>query len=135
MIDYSYTYKYRSHEVNEKNGLGINLSTCSELQQEFLGTYFYGTILNPLITAKFLITLSSIVNSNYSINTTRLRDPVISIGNGQINFEAFSSCNGIYTKLELDSKCLDGEFLESGCVNVDFGEEAFRLFKQRTDLF
>ena len=79
--------------------------------QEEKGKYpflFRGIISNPFIFGKVLRTLSRVVASRYFIPANALQkivalsDPVISVGNDKIRFEGFSTCCGVYAKVDID---------------------------------
>src|SRR5690606_22605752 len=65
---------------------------------------------------------SKVVRSSFSPAPPILRDPIVSAGTEQIRFEGFSSCNGVYARLDLLEDAIDGEFITSGTTNVDFNE-------------
>ena len=84
--------------------------------------FFWGSLTDPLLTSKCLLTLSKVVRSSFGPVPPSLRDPIVSAGTEQIRFEGFSSCNGVYARLDLLEDAIDGEFLASGTTNVDFNE-------------
>ncbi|MFD2970201.1 SWIM zinc finger family protein [Sphingobacterium bambusae] len=84
--------------------------------------FFWGSVTDPLLTSKCLLTLSKVVRSSFGPVPPSLRDPIVSAGTDQIRFEGFSSCNGVYARLDLLEDAIDGEFLASGTTNVDFNE-------------
>jgi hypothetical protein len=50
-----------------------------------------------------------------------LADPVVSSNGDRLRFESFSSCCGVYSRLDLLPGALDGAMLGTGTTNVDFG--------------
>ncbi|TRX58849.1 SWIM zinc finger family protein [Fulvivirga sp. M361] len=90
---------------------------------------FRGTITNPFIFGKTLRTLSRVVASRYFIpanalqNISALSDPIISVGNDKIRFEGFSTCCGIYAKVDIDQSETTGIKISNGTTNVDFNSE------------
>ena len=84
--------------------------------------FFWGRLTDPFLTSKCLLTLSKVVRSSFSPAPPTLRDPIVSAGTEQIRFEGFSSCNGVYARLDLLEDAIDGEFITSGTTNVDFNE-------------
>ena len=110
---------------NDKE-IDLSLSHHSEIQE--IGSvpcFFWGRIKEPFLVAKCLITISKTVRSRFALSAQELaalRDPIVTSGNEQIRFEGFSSCNGVYARLDLMPSHLDGEFIASGTTNVDFNE-------------
>lgn len=51
-----------------------------------------------------------------------LRDPIVSAGSERLRFEGFSSCNGVYVRLDMKPEAIDGEFIANGTTNVDFND-------------
>jgi hypothetical protein len=87
--------------------------------------FFWGKLKDPYLTAKCLSTLSKVVRSRFALSMQDLaamRDPIVTAGADKMRFEAFSSCNGVYARLDILPDGLDGEFLSSGTTNVDFNE-------------
>ncbi|MFD1874869.1 hypothetical protein [Hymenobacter bucti] len=62
------------------------------------------------------------VASRFVPQSAALRDPIVTAGAERLRFEAFSSCNGVYARLDLGPAALDGEIIQSGTTNVDFNE-------------
>jgi hypothetical protein len=50
-----------------------------------------------------------------------LADPVVTSNGDRLRFESFSSCCGVYSRLDLLPGALDGALLGAGTTNVDFG--------------
>jgi hypothetical protein len=50
-----------------------------------------------------------------------LADPVVTSNGDRLRFESFSSCCGVYSRLDLLPGALDGAVLGTGTTNVDFG--------------
>lgn len=112
--------------IRNNNDVGINLSHHSEIQEiSNVPCFFWGRIKEPFLVSKCLTTISKTVKSRFALTAqdlAALRDPIVTSGNDQIRFEGFSSCNGVYARLDVMSSNLDGEFIASGTTNVDFNE-------------
>ncbi|MGM5629854.1 SWIM zinc finger domain-containing protein [Apibacter raozihei] len=125
-MDDSLIYKYAfPSSVIQKSGKDeLFLSKYSEIQKNSEAPcYFWGTIRNPFIISRCLVTLSNVVKSNYSLTPAQLaliKDPIVTAGNERIRFEGFSQCAGVYARVDVLPDALDGEFLENGTTNVDF---------------
>ncbi|MBU6122589.1 SWIM zinc finger family protein [Hymenobacter siberiensis] len=123
MSDFSYTYTQPSALKADAAGSSLQLSSFSE-EPATSGTdcFFWGRLRNSWLAARGLSTLAKVVSSRFVPQSAALRDPIVTAGAGQLRFEAFSSCNGVYARLDLGPEALDGEFLSSGTTNVDFNE-------------
>ncbi|MVZ64684.1 SWIM zinc finger family protein [Sphingobacterium sp. DK4209] len=110
--------------LTQKSGIQqLVLSHQAELTEiNNVPCFFWGNLTDPLTSAKCLMTLSKVVRSSFGPIPPSLRDPIVSAGTDQIRFEGFSSCNGVYARLDLLEDAIDGEFLASGTTNVDFNE-------------
>ncbi len=49
-------------------------------------------------------------------------DPVVTSGGGLLRFEGFSSCCGVYARVDLTPEAFDTELRGKGTTNVDFGD-------------
>jgi len=128
--DFSYCYAYPSdHSLTGGQQL-LALAHCSEIAADNkVPCYFYGNIMDSFIVSKCLSVLARTVRSHYALTPEQimaLRDPIISVGNNQLRFEGFSSCNSVYARVSLHQEAIDGEFLATGCTNVDFNDATVR---------
>ena len=65
---------------------------------------------------------AKVVRSSFGPIPPSLRDPIVSAGAEKLRFEGFSSCNGVYVRLDMKPDAVDGEFIANGTTNVDFNE-------------
>lgn len=123
VTDLEIAYKTQS-QVQAKNGLKqLVLAHHTEIEEvQNIPCFFWGSMIEPLIVAKCLGTIAKIVRSSYAPIPVKLFDPIVSTGTEQIRFEGFSSCNGIYARLDLLENAVEGDFIASGTTNVDFNE-------------
>ncbi|GAA4033473.1 SWIM zinc finger domain-containing protein [Hymenobacter glaciei] len=123
MSDFAYSYARPSALEQRPDGNALLLSAFAEegLNAE-TACFFWGRLRNSWLAARGLSTLAKVVASRFVPQSAALRDPIVTAGAGQLRFEAFSSCNGVYARLDLGPEALDGEFLSSGTTNVDFNE-------------
>lgn len=84
--------------------------------------FFWGNLVDPYITAKCWSTIAKVVRSSFGPIPASLRDPIITAGTERMRFEGFSSCNGVYVRLDMKPEAIDGEFIANGTTNVDFNE-------------
>lgn len=117
------SYKYASPSALVNNSEELFLSKFNEDRKGSGSCFFWGRLTDPYITSRCLITLSKIVQSNFMMNSAllaALKDPIVTSGNNQIRFEAFSMCAGVYARTDVLENGQDGEFIENGTTNVDF---------------
>lgn len=126
LTDYGYAYSAASLIEKTPAGSNIGLSHTAELEEvAAVPCFFWGRLRDPYMTAKCLSIVAKTVRSRYALTAQELaamRDPIVTAGADQIRFEGFSSCNGVYARLDIMPEGLDGEFLASGTTNVDFNE-------------
>lgn len=121
----TYAYRNPSSLVKTKSEDELFLAKYSEVEKKDAPCFFWGKLNDPYITARCLITLSNVVQSNYSLSPfdlAKLKDPIVTAGNEKIRFEAFSHCAGVYARVDVLPGGHDGEFLENGTTNVDFNQ-------------
>lgn len=105
---------------------GINslvMAHQSEIQEvNNIPCFFWGSLTEPYVTAKCWSTIAKVVRSSFGPIPPSLRDPIVSAGANKMRFEGFSSCNGVYVRLDMKPEAIDGDFIASGTTNVDFNE-------------
>ena len=119
------TYKYPapSGVIPTPEGNALVLSSFAEDRDTDEEQLFLGRLLHPLATARCLTTLAAVVHSRFTLSPetiAAIHDPIISAGNGNIRFEGFSGCAGVYARVDLLPGALDGVFTGGGTTNVDF---------------
>ena len=117
------TYRYAAPSALGSAAEGLFLSKFNEARTAPAPCFFWGRLVDPYPLARCLITLSRTVQSSFNLNPLQLallKDPIVTAGDGQIRFEGFSDCAGVYARVDLREEGQDGEFLESGTTNVDF---------------
>ncbi len=88
--------------------------------------FFRGTLRAPRRTADLLLALSQVVRSRFHSPASMLArilaeaDPVVTCSVDRLRFEGFSSCCGVYARVDLQPEALDGVLLGHGTTNVDF---------------
>jgi hypothetical protein len=123
-----YGYDYGAASIIEKTDAGRSLLLAHQTEIEEVNAvpcFFWGRLTQPYLTARCLLTVAKTVRSRFTLSMQErmaLRDPIVTAGAGQVRFEGFSSCNGVYARLDILPDGLDGEFLASGTTNVDFNE-------------
>jgi hypothetical protein len=120
-------YHYNHPSVLSKNADSdeLFLSKYSEVQKKDAPCFFWGTLKDPYITSRCLISLSNVVQSSFNLSPFEMRllkDPIVTAGNEKIRFEGFSHCAGVYARVDILPDGHDGEFPENGTTNVDFNQ-------------
>jgi SWIM zinc finger len=121
----TYQYKSPSALLKVNNQDELFLAKYSEIEKKETPCFFWGRLTDPYITARCLVTLSNVVQSSFSLSPfeiAKLKDPIVTAGNGKIRFEGFSHCAGVYARTDILPGGHDGEFLENGTTNVDFNQ-------------
>lgn len=121
------TYQYETASALTKAGNqdALFLSKYSETEKKEAPCFFWGKLTDPYITSRCLITLSNVVQSSFNLSPfeiAKLKDPIVTAGNGKIRFEGFSHCAGVYGRVDILPGGHDGEFLANGTTNVDFNQ-------------
>ncbi|MBD2769002.1 SWIM zinc finger family protein [Hymenobacter sp. BT664] len=122
MSDFAYAYARPSILERSSGGNTLSLAAYAEDTPTGASCFFWGRLRDSWLAARGLTTLAKVVASRFVPQSAALRDPIVTAGAGMLRFEAFSSCNGVYARLDLGPDALDGEFLSSGTTNVDFNE-------------
>ena len=121
----TYHYSRPSALNRQKNHEELFLAQYNEERKQNAACFFWGRLTDPFITARCLLTLSSVVQSSFSLSPFQqalLKDPIVTAGNDKIRFEGFSHCAGVYARVDVLPDGHDGEFLENGTTNVDFNQ-------------
>lgn len=123
MIDAAYNYQSVS-TITKNNGINnLVLAHQTEIPEvNNIPCFFWGTLTDPYTTAKCWSTIAKVVRSSFSLAPAYLRDPIVSAGAEWLRFEGFSSCNGVYARLDMKPEAIDGEFIAAGTTNVDFND-------------
>ncbi|MBK8389318.1 MAG: SWIM zinc finger family protein [Saprospiraceae bacterium] len=130
--EFAYQYKNPSHFYQVGNEKIFSFAHNNEIEEENdKACFFFGKIINSYLAARCLSVLGNTVSSHFALTPgqiAKLKDPIVSVGAGEIHFEAFSSCNSVYTRVKILGNGIDGEFLHSGATNIDFNNQTIRAF-------
>jgi hypothetical protein len=130
--DFNYQYTYPSSFSLNTDRKSFSFSHCSEIEEDCnVPAFFYGRIKNAFEVSKCLSTLARTVGSHFALTPGQLiylKDPIVSVGNQELRFEAFSSCNSVYARLDILSGGIEGDFLHAGCTNIDFNDQTIKAF-------
>jgi len=123
MTDLEYNYKGISTYSKTKGINNLVLAHQTEIEEvNNIPCFFWGTLTDPYVTAKCWSTIAKVVRSSFGPIPPSLRDPIVSAGSERLRFEGFSSCSGVYVRLDMKPAAVDGEFIASGTTNVDFND-------------
>ncbi len=123
MIDLQYKYQGLSTYSKIKGVNNLVLAHQTEIEEvNNIPCFFWGNLTDPYVTAKCWSTIAKVVRSSFGPIPPSLRDPIVTAGADRIRFEGFSSCNGVYVRLDMKPEAIDGEFIASGTTNVDFND-------------
>ena len=129
-FNYQYTYPSSFSLINARKS--FSFSHCSEIEEDCnVPSFFYGRIKSAFEVSKCFSALAKTVGSHFAITPGQLiylKDPIVSVGNRELRFEAFSACNSVYARVDISSDGIDGEFLHSGCTNIDFNDQTIKAF-------
>ena len=118
-LAYAYRYPFASDVVPEGAGMGLRLATCGG--QEANPHFFRGRLAYPKEIAEQLLTLAQVVASRFYLPGARLlADPVVTSNDGVLRFEGFSSCCGVYARVDVKAEAFEAELHGRGTTNVDF---------------
>ncbi len=101
--------------------------------------YLVGRLLQPRATADWLLTVAAIVRQRFFTpaamreNLILLADPVVTVSRQWVRCEGFSSCCGVYARLDLGEAAIEATRRSFGTTNVDFGEAMRTALTQLRD--
>ena len=123
MNDLLYNYQEVS-TLNKSKGINnLVMAHQTEIAEvNNIPCFFWGSLTDPFVTAKCWSTIAKVVRSGFGPIPPSLRDPIVTAGSERMRFEGFSSCNGVYVRLDMKPESIDGEFIASGTTNVDFND-------------
>jgi hypothetical protein len=143
-VDYAYRYEGASRLETGSGERGGTLRLASSPGAGQQAPFFSGRLVLPRHTADLLLGLSEVVRSRYSIppamlkKTLAMADPVITchepaVGAPPIRFEGFSSCCGVYARIDLLEDAIEPDSISPGTTNVDFGPSMRTALTRLTD--
>lgn len=124
-LDYAYTYLQPSRLDPAAHSLQLATFAAGADPHPF---FFRGKLVRPKRVAEMLRKLMEVVRSRYHIPAAMLQriislsDPIVTSSDDRLRFEGFSSCCGVYVRVDLHPRAVDGETFGRGTTNVDFNE-------------
>ena len=131
-INYTYEYPFESAVLESAATPAMRLATSLDGTSDDL--FFDGRIRRPALVGKCLAVLAAIIRKRFYMPFNPLLvDPVVTSGGGYLRFEGFSSCCGVYVRMDLDPDAFDTELRGKGTTNVDFNDSMRMALRCLTD--
>lgn len=124
-LDYRYSYLHSSRL--DPTGHSLQLATFSDGDDQH-PYFFSGRLVQPKHTAEMLRGLMHVVRTRFHVPAAMLQrvlslaDPIVTCSDQRLRFEGFSSCCGVYVRIDLLPESVSGETFGRGTTNVDFNE-------------
>jgi hypothetical protein len=135
MPDTAYSYAYQRpsafHQADGTGRLGLETSGGRALAEPSTHPLFFtGFLGRPDAAAAGLLAVARVAGERYvagsavrgATSSAGGADPVVTCSGDRLRFESFSSCCGVYARLDMLSEALDGEVHDRGTTNVDVNE-------------
>lgn len=124
MVDLSVVYDQPSQAVSDDAGrLTVALATLSPTIGG-LPVFFDGWVGRPRLVAALLLSVGAVARARYFMPAAgRLLDPVLTSGDDLLRIESFSSCCGVYARVDLEGEHLAEAEIGPGTTNVDLGQD------------
>jgi len=137
-LGYTYRYPFASRLEREGKAWGLRLATFGGSSAGGLAGsspsvdaprpvalphpfFFEGRCRSPRVVADLLLALANTVNSRFYLpGAWRMLDPVVTSSEELLRLEGFSSCCGVYARVDLSADAFDREIQGRGTTNVDF---------------
>ncbi len=121
-LAYTYRYPFASNLSGNGAGLGLRLAASGTRADEQACPYFFkGKMEYPKEIADQLLVLMEMVQSRFYLPLSPLAlDPVVTSNEAVLRFEGFSSCCGVYGRVDVNAEAFDAQRMTRGTTNVDF---------------
>jgi hypothetical protein len=121
---YAYPFASGIARVGGRSRLALAASNSPGAERLF----FAGALLKPEIAAALLLATSEVALRRYYIPpnmlaSMRSADPVVTVADGRLRFEAFSQCCSVYARADFLPGMLSPEICGKGTTNVDFNAQ------------
>lgn len=136
-FDYTYRYPFPStmERVGARQTLRLATFDGGDAESPASPFFFECRLRAPRATAEMLLTLSQVVSSRFYLPQLALQiDPVVTGHEDVLRLEGFSSCCGVYARVDLPGEAFDGELKQRGTTNVDFNSGMRAALAQVRDL-
>src|SRR5438270_559164 len=121
-LAFTYRYPFSSNLAAEGSGFGLKLAACGTRSDAGATPYFFkGRLGYPREIAEQLLVLMELVNSRFYLPLSpKMLDPVVTSNEEVLRFEGFSSCCGVYGRVDINAEAFDAQQMARGTTNVDF---------------
>lgn len=138
-MEYTYRYPFASRLEREGSAWGLRLATFGGSSANGLADtrlpsvdaaptialpdpfFFEARCRAPRVVADLLLALANTVFSRFYLpGAWRMLDPVVTSSEELLRLEGFSSCCGVYARVDLSADAFDSEIQGRGTTNVDF---------------
>jgi SWIM zinc finger len=117
----SYTYRYAFESVVDTQSPSPQLRLATSLDETSDDLFFDGKLRRPAAAGRMLTVLCDTVRTRfYQPLDPLVLDPVVTSGGGMLRFEGFSSCCGVYARVDLPPQAFNTDLRGKGTTNVDF---------------
>lgn len=130
-LSYTYAYPFDSAVLDAAGKPAIRLATSLEESSDDL--FFDGQLRRPALAGKCLTVLSTVVRTRFYQRNSAPLDPVVTSGGGLLRFEGFSSCCGVYARVDFSPDAFDVELRGKGTTNVDFNDTMRAALRRMSD--
>ncbi len=135
-LEHHYRYPFASHL---DPAWGLRLATSGTAQSADDNPYFFeGRLEKPEEFSRMLLLLSNVVRSRFYLpGAMRQHDPVVTCSESVVRFEGFSSCAGVYVRVDASGAGFEDGVKGRGTTNVDFNSHmraALGRVRQRDDV-
>jgi hypothetical protein len=130
----SYTYRYPFESIVDVQSATPEVRMATSLDETSDDLFFDGRLRRPAVVGKMLTVLCDIVRTRfYQRLDPMVLDPVVTSGGGMLRFEGFSSCCGVYARVDLPPAAFDVDLRGKGTTNVDFNDPMRAALKRLSD--
>lgn len=121
-LDYLYRYAFPSGLARDGSRARLQLATSGGAGEAEVNPFFFeGRMRAPRVMAAMMLTLNQVVTSRFYLPQLALHiDPVVTSSEEMLRLEGFSSCCGVYARVDLLAEAFDGDLQGRGTTNVDF---------------
>jgi hypothetical protein len=117
-VELALRYPFASHE---ERGWGVRLAGAMRTEDD--AAYFEGPLEQPRELADMLLVLARIARSRFFMPAAaRDLDPIVTSGSDTLRFEAFSSDNGVYARVDVQGQAVARATERHGTTHVDFND-------------
>ncbi|HXY35598.1 MAG TPA: SWIM zinc finger family protein [Planctomycetaceae bacterium] len=129
-----YTYRYPFESAVEVQEAAPRVRMATSLDETSDDLFFDGKLRRPAVVGQMLSVLCDVVRTRfYQKLDPMVLDPVVTSGGGMLRFEGFSSCCGVYARVDLPPAAFDVDLRGKGTTNVDFNNPMRAALRRMSD--